>query len=72
MWTPSLSLLAALSRGFTSPRTSEEPPAARRAKEALRTFQDFLADNPDMPSEHRRRFLAEIARCKAEAEWTGA
>ena len=34
---------------------------------AIRAYADFLVRHPDMPSDHRRRFLASIARCCEEA-----
>jgi hypothetical protein len=35
-------------------------PVAERELAAIRTFAHFIAKNPDMPADHRKRFLTKI------------
>jgi hypothetical protein len=35
-------------------------PVAERELAAIRTFAHFVAKNPDMPADHRNRFLTKI------------
>lgn len=42
-------------------------PRVTRELAAIRSYALFLAKYPDMPAEHRERFLAEIDRCCGEA-----
>jgi hypothetical protein len=42
-------------------------PAAARELSAIRTFALHMVKHPDMPAEHRARYLAEICRSCEEA-----
>jgi hypothetical protein len=34
-------------------------------------YSDFVASHPNMPAAHLERFLAQIERCRIEAQSTG-
>ena len=67
MWIASSTALLDLRHRFFSP-AREALLRARRAEVARRTYEDFIANNPDMPRAHRVRFLTQIERCRSEAQ----
>lgn len=62
------SILSALSGDGRCPAPKSGIAAkASRELATISSYARFVAENPDMPSEHRERFMARILSCSEEA-----